>query len=432
MGAPGTGKTILAEGIAFKNATQDAPALYLTTLSEPLEKFIVNGQNYTFFDPAKIGVSVFYEDLGLMLRTAGIEKLPEIITDLFVRHSPKFLFIDSFKALNELFVTTKERRTLIYDLASVLSAYQCTSFLVGEYSQEMTTELPEFSIADIVLQLVKHETNVREQRFLRVEKLRGSDSVPGMHAFSIDTDGIVVYPRLLTPRVAPDYKPKVERVNTGITGLDEMIAEGFWRGSTTLVAGPTGSGKTVLGLHFICEGALHGEPGLYVGFQENPTQLARVMLNLGWEYEKLAADGNFELMYKSPVEMQLDNVASELFKRIRGGKIRRVVIDALGDLQRSSIDIRRFADFIYALTQWFSVEGVTCILTYEMSELFEVHSISDQEISNMSDNLVLLRFKPGFELERTIRVIKTRGSGHDSREHVLEITNKGAAVKKAG
>ena len=67
-----------------------------------------------------------------------------------------------------------------------------------------------------------------------------------------------------------------------------------------------------------------------------------------------------------------------------------------------------------------------------MSELFEVHSISDQEISNMSDNLVLLRFKPGFELERTIRVIKTRGSGHDSREHVLEITNKGAAVKKAG
>src|SRR5258708_38451850 len=78
MGARGTGKTILAEGIAFKNATPDAPALYLTTLSEPLEKFIVNGQNYTFFDPAKIGVSVFYEDLGLMLRTAGIEKLPEI------------------------------------------------------------------------------------------------------------------------------------------------------------------------------------------------------------------------------------------------------------------------------------------------------------------------------------------------------------------
>jgi circadian clock protein KaiC len=349
-----------------------------------------------------------------------------------MRLKPRFLFIDSFKALNELLGTISQRRTVIYDLASVLSAYQCTSFLVGEYSQEMTTELPEFAIADVVLQLIKHATNVREQRFLRVEKLRGSDSIPGMHAFSIGESGIEVYPRLLTPRVAPSYKPRVERVNTGISGLDEMIAEGFWRGSTTLIAGPTGSGKTVLGLHFVCEGALNDEPGLYVGFQENPLQLARVMLNLGWDLEQLVGRGTFELMYKSPVEMQLDRVASELFGRIRGGKIKRVVIDALGDLERCSIDRRRFADFIYALTQWFAVENVTCLMTYEMSDLFEVHGISDQEISNMSDNLVLLGFRPGIEIERTIRIIKTRGSAHNNREHFLEITGKGAAVKQAG
>ncbi len=78
-----------------------------------------------------------------------------------------------------------EQRTVVYDLASVLSAYDCTSFLVGEYSQEMMTELPEFAIADVVLQMIKYATNVREQRFLRVEKLRGSNSISGMHAFSI-------------------------------------------------------------------------------------------------------------------------------------------------------------------------------------------------------------------------------------------------------
>lgn len=430
MGAPGTGKTIMAEEIAFYNATEEKPALYLTTLSEPLEKFIFHGQHYAFFDTAKVGKSVIYEDLGLIVRNAGIEKLADIVTDMIIKYKPAFLFIDSFKALNELIQSTHERRTVIYDLATVLTAYRCTSFLIGEYSPEMTTDLPEFAVADVVLFLRKHTTNVREQRFLRVEKLRGSDSIPGMHAFSITSEGIQMYPRLLSPRVPPNYQPKIERVHSGIISLDEMIDKGFWRGSTTLIAGPSGSGKTILSLHFIREGTLRGEPGLYVGFQENPSQMARIMLNLGWNATELLESGNFEFMYQSPVEMQLDGVASEIFQRVRAGKVRRVVIDALGDLERRSIDRQRFADFIYALTQWFAVENVTCMMTIEMSELFEVHHISDQEISNLSDNLVLLGFTPGSQMKRMIRIIKTRGSHHDNRQYELEISDKGVAVKK--
>jgi circadian clock protein KaiC len=431
MGAPGTGKTILAEQLAFANATPEAPALYLTTLSEPLEKFIVHGQTQAFFDTAKVGVSMQYEDLGLMLRQSGVDQLPELVTNLLMERRPGFLFIDSFKALTELMMTPQQRRTVIYDLASVLSSYNCTSFLIGEYAQETMTELPEFAIADVVLQLMKYSTNVSEQRFLRVEKLRGSYSIPGMHAFAVDREGIEVYPRLLTPAVSPNYSAKVERVDTGIANLDGMIAEGFWRGSTTLIAGPTGSGKTIIGLHFITQGALKGEQGLYVGFQENPTQLSRVMKNLGWQPEKLLNGGGFDLLYKSPVELQADTVTSEIFRRVREGKIRRVVLDALGDLERSSIDRRRFADFIYALTQWFAAENVTCLMMYELANLFEAHGISDQEISNMADNVILLRFTPGPEMQRTLRIIKTRGSAHDNREHELQITNKGVVVKKA-
>lgn len=430
MGAPGTGKTILAEGLAFCNATEAKPALYLTTLSEPLEKFIFHGQSYNFFDSAKVGKSVIYEDLGINVRNAGVEKLAEIVTDLIGKYKPAFLFIDSFKALNELIDSPHERRTVIYDLASVLTAYDCTSFLIGEYSEAMTTDLPEFAIADVVLNLMKYSTNVREQRFLRVEKLRGSASSPGLHAFSISKEGIQMFPRLVSPSLAPTYEPKVERVNSGIVGLDDMIEQGFWRGSTTLVAGPSGSGKTIMALHFIKEGAIRQEPGLYVGFQENSSQMARIMLNLGWNATELLGDGNFELMYQSPVEMQLDSVAAEVFQRVRSGKIRRIVIDALGDLERCSIDRQRFADFMYALTQWFAVENVTCMLTIEMRELFEVHHISDQQISNMSDNLVLLGFTPGTEMKRTIRIIKTRGSSHDNRQHELEINDKGVVVKK--
>jgi circadian clock protein KaiC len=431
MGAPGTGKTIMAEGLAFCNATEEKRALYLTTLSEPLEKFIFHGQRYGFFDTEKVGKAVIYEDLGMTVREAGIEKLAEIVGDLIVKYKPSFLFIDSFKGLNELIQSTLERRTVIFDLATALTAYQCTTFLIGEYSESMTTDLPEFAIADVVLSLTKYSTNVREQRFLRVEKLRGSNSSPGMHAFSITDKGIEMYPRLLSPTVAPTYEPEVERVNSGIRGLDDMIEQGFWRGSTTLVAGPSGSGKTIMALSFIREGALRGDPGLYVGFQENPSQMARIMLNLGWNATELLEGGNFELMYRSPVEMQLDSVAAEVFQRVRAGKAKRVVIDALGDLERCSMDRQRFADFIYALTQWFAVENVTCMMTTELRELFEVGHISDQEISNMSDNLVLLGFTRGEEMNRTIRIIKTRGSTHDNRQHLLEINDKGVVVKKS-
>jgi circadian clock protein KaiC len=430
MGAPGTGKTILAEQIAFNNATVERPALYLTTLSEPLEKYIAHGHEYDFFDADKVGRSVIYEDLGLMVRQRGVDKLAEIVTEQLVNYSPAFLFIDSFKALNELLDPTVERRSVIFDVASVLSAYQCNSFLVGEYSQEMMTELPEFAIADVVIQMIKYSTNVREQRFLKIEKVRGSNSIPGMHAFSISSEGIDLYPRLLTPKMAATYEPRIERVNTGISGLDDLIETGFWRGSTTMIAGPSGSGKTILGLHFVREGAKKGEQSLYVGFQENPTQLARVMKNFGWKTEELLTNGKIEMVYRSPVEMQLDSITAEIFQRVREGKVQRVVIDALGDLERCSIDRQRFSDFIYALTQWFAAQNVTCMMLYELNELFEFHHISNAEISNLSDNVILLRFRPDPELKRTLRIIKTRGSAHDNGEHTVQITNQGIVISQ--
>jgi len=410
MGAPGTGKTILVEQLVFANAGPQSVALYLTTLSEPLDKFIAHGQSYDFFDAARIGETVLYEDLGVMVRERGIAALAEIVAELLAQIKPRLIVIDSFKALSELIENPRDRRTILFDLASVLTSYSCTTFLVGEYAGEMMTELPEFAIADSILLLVKQPTGVREQRFLKVEKLRGSGSIPGMHAFNISQRGIEVYPRLLTPSIAPSYTANVERVNTGISGLDDMIERGFWRGSTTLVAGPTGSGKTIIGLQFIREGVLNGEPGLYAGFQENPTQLARIMQHFDWDPATLLADGLFELLYRSPVEMQLDSVATDLFMHVRKGRVKRIVIDALGDL-RSSSDVQRFSDFMYALTQWFAAQNVTCMLMYELHDLFESEAVSDEEISNMSDNVVLLRFT------------------HDHRERTFEISNRGVTIK---
>lgn len=433
MGAPGTGKTILVEQLAFAAATPERPALFLTTLSEPLEKFVKHGQTYDFFDADKVGAAVVYEDLGVMLRARGLTALPLIVTELIATHHPSLLIIDSYKALGQLQATETERRQALFDLASVLSVYDCTSFLVGEYAGEALTNLAEFAVADSVLQLIKEQAGAREQRFLRVEKLRGSPFIPGLHAFSLSGDGLAVFPRLLTPSISPDYVAEVGRLNTGIKGFDEMIEQGLWRGSTTLVAGPTGAGKTVIGLHFICEGARIGESGIYAGFQENPVQLARTMRNFGWDAAKLLGPGGgVNHLYRSPIEMQLDEVVIDLFRRIRQDKIKRVVIDALGDLERRSMNRERFVDYLYALTQWFAVEGVTAMMLLELADLFDYTRISREELSNMSDNIVLLGFSRGEQMRRLIRIIKTRNSDHDHYERTLRITSNGVIIERPG
>lgn len=428
MGSPGTGKTILAEQIAFANATPERPALFLSTLSEPLEKFVAHGQTFAFFDPAKVGGSVFYDDLGVTLRDRGLAALPAVVSELIAQHHPGVIVIDSFKALSSLGGDDSARRVIIFDLASVLSTFECTSFLVGEYGPEAVAELSEFAIADSVVQLMKYHSGMREQRFVRVEKLRGSDAVPGMHAFRIDGEGMRVFPRLLTPTLTPDYADRLERVPTGVPGLDEMIEGGFWRGSTTLLAGPSGSGKTAISLHFVQAGERRGERGLYVGFQENPVQLRRTLVNFGWIPDATAVMP-FEHLYRSPVEMQLDEVVLEIFRRVRDRKVQRVVIDAIGDLKRASFDHARFTEYMYSLTQWAAVERVTCLFTYELTQLFDPSRFSEEEISNMSDNILLLRLAASTRTDRSLRIIKTRNSGHDSREMLLNITSRGVSIE---
>jgi circadian clock protein KaiC len=185
-----------------------------------------------------------------------------------------------------------------------------------------------------------------------------------------------------------------------------------------------------MGLHFIREGVNNNEPGVYVGFQENPVQLARIMSHFDWNVEDTFQNESFEFMYRSPVELQLDSVASELFARVRQGRVKRVVIDAVGDLRNSGSDKERFSDFMYALTQWFATQNVTCLLLYEVNTLFNTSRISDEELSNMSDNIVLLSFLADAEMSRTVRIIKTRGSAHDHRQHLLNIEKAGVTVKK--
>jgi circadian clock protein KaiC len=426
MGEPGTGKTLFAQQLVFRNAGGERPILYLTTLSEPVTKVVKYLQGFSFFDEDRLGGDVIYDEVGTELVAEGVDALVPKVKERIKTLGPKIIVIDSFKALHDIAPSLAAMRRVVYDLAGLLTAYDTTAFLVGEYSGDQMGIYPEFVVADGIVELLRHETGMRDERYFRVRKLRGSRYREGLHALRLTEGGVEVYRRLVSPQEPPPYSVERERVSTGVAGLDAMVGGGLWRGSTTLLGGPTGAGKTTIGLQFVLDGLRKGEPGMYVHLEENPTQLAHLIRGFGADPD----DPDLHLLYLSPVELQIDSLIDDVFRLIRKNGVRRIVVDAIGDLVTAARDAQRLHDYLYALSQHFAVHGVTAMLTFETARpgITGGYSI-DAPFSHLSDNIVLL--EASIEEERThrkLRVIKTRGSAHDPRVREVEITEGGVQI----
>jgi circadian clock protein KaiC len=423
MGLPGSGKTILAQEYLFENASEDRPGVYLSTVSEPLEKILRFGQTLSFFDADAIGTRVFYEDLGTSLsqRDALTETLRRIVAVLRERR-PGLLVIDSFKALHPFASDATAFRRFLQDLAGNLSAYPATSLWIGEYGPEEIAVAPEFAIADGIISLAVERMADRETRVIQVLKLRGSDFLGGKHGYRLSADGIHAFPRLADPANQAPYTLETDRVSSGIPVLDEALDSGLWPGASTLIAGPSGSGKTLIGLHYIFKGAEIGRPGLIAGLQENPTQLERIVNGYGWSLDR----DDVHVMYRSPVDMYLDEWVHELLEQIEEHRIRRILIDSLGDLRATATDEIRFREYVYSLLQRTARAGIGVFMTQEVAELFGVKRLSEYGISHLSDNVVLLQFLRGeSQIKRALTVLKTRASAHDPHILEFEITSNG-------
>jgi circadian clock protein KaiC len=423
-GAPGTGKTILAEQCVFHNASSERPALYLSTVSEPFDKLLRYGQSLDFFDPKQIGASVFYGDLGDVLDADGLDGVLDGVDSQVKEHRPGLVVIDSFKALRAFAVDDATFRRFLHTLSGRLSALAISSFWVGEYATRDEMQLPEFGVADAVIHLETKRTAERVGRYLSVLKLRGSGYSAGEHAYRLSAGGIEVFPRLADTRDDTKYSSSDERVSTGIPALDEALGDGYWPGSTTLIAGPSGAGKTLMGMHFLFGGADRGEPGILVTLQENRTQLRRIIDRFGW-----SLDGDVTIMDRSPVDLMVDELVYELLDCIESTGARRVVIDSLADLQLATSDPIRFRELLHSLVQRCARAEVSLLLTFETPELFRVTRLSEMGMSHISDNVVLLQhIHSGAFMKRALTVLKTRGSNHDPMIREFQITEDGITV----
>lgn len=429
MGEPGSGKTILAEALAFANANVAAdprPILYLTTLSEPLDKVVRYLQQFSFFDQDKVvSGAIRYDSIAIELEEHGVAALVPKLTEIITTVAPKIIVIDSFKAVHDLSTSMSEMRRMLYEVSGLLTAYETTAFFLGEYSEDQIPTFPEFAVADGMVELARKKHGTRDERYLRVLKLRGSNYQEGLHAFRITGNGLDVFPRLTSPAVPRSYTADLDRLSSGIPALDTLLGGGVWAGGTTLLEGPTGAGKTTLALQFVLEGVKLGEPGLYVNFQENPTQLARSVHGLGIDLTEAEQRG-LHYIYASPVELQIDSILIELFRTIQEKNIKRVVIDSVGDLVGAASDLTRLYSYLYALMQHFAARRVACVLIQTTSV---TESPLEGQIRAMSDAILRLNLEwQGSRARRTLKIVKARGSNHDLDVQEFRITASGIEI----
>ena len=425
IGHPGAGKTILAEQYLFHNADRSHRGVYFSTVSEPFDKILRYGQSLSFFNIDAVGDYIFYDDLGESVKNGGLPAVLEQIDEVFKEQQPRFVVIDSFKALRSFALDDAEFRRFLHDLAGRLTVTATSSFWIGEYDRSQAASAPEFAVADAIIALDAKRTAERELRVLQVLKLRGSGFRSGEHAYRISEKGLDVFPRLADELDTTSYPLSAERVSTGIPALDEALGDGYWPGAVTLIAGPTGAGKTLLGLHFLFQGADHGEPGVLATFQENTTQLARIAKGFGWDTER----PDVNILSRSPVDLYVDEWAYDLLELVERSNASRVVIDSLGDLLYASPDDSRFREMMYSLSQRLGRRGISLMMTHETPELFRIARLSEIGMSHIADNVVLLQYiRAESKVKRALLVLKTRASNHHPEIREFQIRPQGIVL----
>jgi circadian clock protein KaiC len=370
--------------------------------------------------------------IGEAIQTQPLSQVIETINQAIIDEDARLVVVDSFKAISDIVPQAEQLRVFAYNLAVNLVSAMCTAFLVGEYTLADMAEVPIFAIADGILSLSFRAEGLNRQRYLEVHKVRGRGFVQGLHPFAITPAGITVYPRIRTPEQFVEYPVAAGRLPTGLPRLDEMLDGGLPPGTATMVAGGAGTGKTLLGMHFITAGAARGEPGVIVTFQENPAQLRQIARAFDWDLRALEEQGLLAHLYHSPVEIQPDIHTARVAEAVQRIGARRVLVDSLKDLEIATADKVRYKDYVYSLVNEFKRQGITTLLTNEIPELFGSFSLSEFGVSFIADNVILLRYvEMGGRMGRALNVLKVRGSQHDKEIRTFKITDQGICIGNA-
>jgi len=430
-GEPGSGKTVLALQMLFHAARQGKTCLYFSTLAEPTLKLLRYMQLFHFFDADLVDKRIFFTDIAEALRE-GADATLAAISKRLEAHEPALIVIDSFRAVGDLLREDDLARAFTYDLAVQSASWGATTLLIGEYTPNEVRTLPAFGIADGILWLGTERQGLTSVRELEVLKLRGSDYVTGRHFFELCDNGLTCYPRVRGPDVAAQAQvaPR-QRAPLGIAGLDVLLGGGVPRASATIFQGGTGTGKTLLSLHFLLEGARRGERGILFTLEETPGQLRATAESFGWDLVGLEAAGVLDVDYSSPVELSTDRFLEQARRRVVARGARRVVFDSLTSMALGVRSARRFRELVYAITKHMRAADATLVMTVESAQLLGATTLTNTGYSFAADNIIQLRFvEVEGRLDRAVSVLKARSIQHDTSLRSFAVTETGIEVAR--
>ena len=433
-GTPGCGKTTLAHQIVFANATVEKPALYFTVLGEPALKMLRYQQQYSFFDESLLGTAIRFINLSDVVLGQDLNAVYDAIVQQVTEVSPGLVVVDSFRTVVRKVVANAnelEMQNFIQRLAQFLTSWQATTFLVGEYVPEEMRDNPLFTVADGLFWLSQVAERNSVLRKLQIIKLRGQESVPGLHTVRISEAGLQAFSRTLGLVGKKEQPSRTRRLSTGIPLLDDMLGGGILEGDSVLIAGPSGTGKSALATHFIHEGLRRGEPGIMAIFEERPQGYADRAAAFGLNLKGPQKAGKLEILYLRPLDLSVDETMRAILDAIERVGAKRLVIDSLVGFEMALAPGFRadFRESLYRMISGLTGAGVTILSTVEVEDTFTEMPFSHYAISFLTDDIIRMRYvEIEGQLRKVMVVIKMRGGNHskDIREYV--ITDKGVVI----
>jgi circadian clock protein KaiC len=425
-GPPGVGKTILGNQICFNQAAAGRKVLYVTLIAETVGRMLLNIRSLTFFNESEVGDGIVYVSGFSALKTKGLNGLLHLLRAEVASRKATTLVVDGFASASDHAQSHEELKLFVQQLQTQADAADCTVFLLSNPSEHAPSS--EETMVDGILNLSTTIHELRSSRELCVRKLRGSSYLQGVHSYNINQDGVTVYPRLETLVSNNDVDGDLHRVSSGNSRLDEMLGGGLPARSSTMLIGPSGTGKTTLGLQFLSLSSAD-EPGLLLGFYETSARIyAKAKALCPALTEQLDA-GHVQILWQAPTDVFLDELAERMLREIKHRKVKRLLIDGLGGFKKA-LRARPIEPFFSALVHELRANGVTTICTAEVMEIVgPTITVPLQGLSDVTDNHIVLRFvESGASLYRILSILKVRDSAFDSDLRGLTFSPSGVEL----
>jgi circadian clock protein KaiC len=432
-GGIGTGKTTMGVEFVYRGITEFGEAGVIVVFEVSPDKLVRDAAGLGWDLPAL----EHSEKLKIIYTTREVfrqelEQADSLLLEEANKIGARRMFIDGASLLSP--ASGQDPRETFHILVQGLQRENLTAVLALEAtSLSAATDRPqhEESIADTVIMLRREDVYRASARSLEIVKSRGHDFQMGRHSFRIaDGIGIEVYQRVQAPRQtsrerAAAFDPAT-RVTTGVPGLDALVNGGYFLGSTTVMAGISGVGKTVMGLQYVAEGARRGERSLLLSLDEQVPQLLRNAASIGLDLQKDIDHGGLRMYYDSPQEIDIDHHFHRIEQMVEEFKPRRVQIDSLSTYGLSlGTQGRLFRDFFHALVALMKEHQVAAVYNLENPEMLGMSSMMGVfHMSSLVDNIILMNFiELGDTFRRGLTVGKMRSNPVNHSTHECEVVD---------